>query len=96
MIGTVIAGWDGWRGHLYRLAVHPDHRRRGIARMLLDAAEGRLAGLGAQRSDAMVLDGNSTAHRSWQAAGYQRQEEWGRWAEPAQASAGHCAEEVSG
>jgi ribosomal protein S18 acetylase RimI-like enzyme len=23
LIGSVIAGWDGWRGHLYRLAVHP-------------------------------------------------------------------------
>jgi ribosomal protein S18 acetylase RimI-like enzyme len=21
LIGSVIAGWDGWRGHLYRLAV---------------------------------------------------------------------------
>ncbi|WP_405737448.1 GNAT family N-acetyltransferase [Streptomyces sp. NBC_01537] len=32
---------DGWRCHLYRLAVHPGHRRQGIA--LLDAAEQRFA-----------------------------------------------------
>jgi GNAT superfamily N-acetyltransferase len=31
--GTVIAGWDGWRGNIYRLAVHPGHRRRGIGRV---------------------------------------------------------------
>ena len=30
MVGTVIAGWDGWRCHLYRLAVSPAFRRRGI------------------------------------------------------------------
>src|SRR4051794_16180165 len=31
VVGTVVAGWDGWRGHLYRLAVRPDRRRRGVA-----------------------------------------------------------------
>ncbi|SCF63405.1 Acetyltransferase (GNAT) domain-containing protein [Streptomyces sp. Ncost-T6T-2b] len=30
LVGTVIAGFDGWRCHLYRLAVHPDQRRRGV------------------------------------------------------------------
>ncbi|MFT2543482.1 GNAT family N-acetyltransferase, partial [Escherichia coli] len=49
IVGTVIAGWDGWRAHLYRLAVHPDHRRQGLARVLLDAAEDRLRALGAGR-----------------------------------------------
>ena len=29
LIGSLIAGWDGWRAHLYRLAVRPDHRRPG-------------------------------------------------------------------
>lgn len=28
LVGTVIAGFDGWRCHLYRLAVHPGHRGR--------------------------------------------------------------------
>src|SRR5438132_614588 len=23
LVGTLIGGWDGWRGHLYRLAVEP-------------------------------------------------------------------------
>lgn len=31
IIGTLVGGWDGWRFHLYRLAVHPDHRRTGVA-----------------------------------------------------------------
>ena len=35
VVGSLIAAWDGWRGSFYRLAVHPDWRRRGIATKLL-------------------------------------------------------------
>jgi len=83
LIGSVVAGWDGWRAHLYRLAVRPDCRRRGVGQALLVAAERRLASLGAQRFDAMVLDENQLGHRMWQAAGYRRQDDWGRWVKSA-------------
>src|SRR5205807_9719793 len=26
-VGTIVAGWDGWRGNLYRLVVAGEHRR---------------------------------------------------------------------
>src|SRR5437867_7175329 len=28
VVGSVIGGWDGWRGNIYRLAVAPEARRR--------------------------------------------------------------------
>ncbi|MGW3045161.1 GNAT family N-acetyltransferase [Kitasatospora sp. NPDC001159] len=82
LLGTVIAGWDGWRCHLYRLAVDPEHRRRGIGAALLAAAEERFAALGGRRADAMVLDENTLGHRTWQAAGYRPEAQWSRWVKP--------------
>lgn len=82
LVGTVIAGWDGWRCHLYRLAVAPSRRRQGIGRVLIEAAEARFRGLGGSRADAMVLNGNDLAHNAWRSSGYNRQEQWSRWVKP--------------
>ncbi|MFJ8543717.1 GNAT family N-acetyltransferase [Streptomyces sp. NPDC093586] len=82
LVGTVIAGFDGWRCHLYRLAVRPGHRRRGIGSALLDAAEERFARLGGRRADAMVLVRNERAQHAWRAAGYAPEEQWRRWVKP--------------
>ncbi|WP_440071513.1 GNAT family N-acetyltransferase [Streptosporangium sp. OZ121] len=80
--GTLIAGWDGWRAHLYRLAVDPALRRRGVATALIRAAEERFAAFGAFRVDAMVLHDNEQAHHAWGAAGYAPQPQWSRWVKP--------------
>src|SRR5438552_6164734 len=39
IVGSVIGGWDGWRGNIYRLAVAPEARRRGLARRLVRSEE---------------------------------------------------------
>jgi ribosomal protein S18 acetylase RimI-like enzyme len=79
VVGTVIAGWDGWRGNLYRLAVLPTARRRGIALRLVAEAERRLAGKGARRLSALVMSEHDPAVALWLAAGYHHDTRVGRF-----------------
>jgi ribosomal protein S18 acetylase RimI-like enzyme len=80
IVGSLIAGWDGWRGNLYRLAVLPGHRRAGIATALVREGERRLAAAGARRLAAVVLEGEPAAADFWAAAGYELQAGAGRFA----------------
>ena len=73
IVGSVIAAWDGWRGSIYRLAVAPGHRRRGLGRRLLAAAEQRLQDAGAVRSQAIVVGTDVPATSFWRATGWHEQ-----------------------
>lgn len=77
--GVIVAAFDGWRGNMYRLAVAPAHRRKGIARELVRAGEARLHGLGAPKVTALVGRGDAQAEGLWLAAGYRDDTEIGRW-----------------
>jgi ribosomal protein S18 acetylase RimI-like enzyme len=79
IVGSVILGWDGWRGHIYRLAVERSYRGAGLGTRLLEAAEHRARDQGCARIDAIVQDENELAHRLWSHVGYQRQTRWSRW-----------------
>jgi ribosomal protein S18 acetylase RimI-like enzyme len=79
LVGTIVAGWDGWRGNLYRLAVLPTARRRGIALRLVAEAERRLAEKGAIRLSALVMSEHDPAVALWLAAGYARDPRVGRF-----------------
>ena len=70
VVGALVAGWDGWRANLYRLAVRPERRRRGIARALVEEGHARLRAKGAPRATALVAADEADATGFWEAAGY--------------------------
>jgi ribosomal protein S18 acetylase RimI-like enzyme len=78
IVGVLIAGWDGWRGNMYRLAVHPDYRRHGIGRRLVAVGEEHLRRLGTRRVTALVGYDDPVAAAFWDAAGYPVDHEIGR------------------
>ncbi|HEU5046355.1 MAG TPA: GNAT family N-acetyltransferase [Rickettsiales bacterium] len=49
VIGVVLAGYDGYRGYIYRLAVSPEYRRKSIATQLIERALSELKALGCPR-----------------------------------------------
>ena len=67
IVGSVIGGWDGWRGNIYRLAVAPEARRDGIAAALVREICDRLEReKGARRITALVEKAHSDAVGFWE------------------------------
>ena len=71
IIASLVSGWDGWRGNMYRLAVDADHRRQGIAEELVRRAEEVLRQRGVERITSLVIVDAPGAARFWETAGYE-------------------------
>lgn len=71
IVGSLITAFDGWRGNMYRIAVHPDYRRRGIGRALVKESEKWLVKQGAKRITALVEEKYPWAVGFWSSVGYE-------------------------
>jgi ribosomal protein S18 acetylase RimI-like enzyme len=71
--GSVMVGFDGHRGWVYYLAVHPDCQRQGMGRALMVAAEEWLCSQAAPKIQIMVRGDNDVARGFYAALGYEIQ-----------------------
>jgi len=72
IIGTLLGAFDGWRGNMYRLVVHPSRRRQGIARQLVRQVEHVFAEWGVRRITVLIEVDRPWAIEFWTAVGYPR------------------------
>jgi ribosomal protein S18 acetylase RimI-like enzyme len=71
IVGSVMAGYDGHRGWISRIAVLRSHQKKGIGQALISAAEERLAALGCIKINLQVVESNSVVVEFYERAGYQ-------------------------
>lgn len=74
VVGTIMGGFDGWRGAISRLAVAESHRRQGIGRALLDEAMARFASNGVKVVGALVEKDHPWAMAYWESVGFKLDE----------------------
>jgi len=70
IIASIMVGYDGHRGWINYLAVHPAHQRRGHARQLMQRAEQTLSELGCPKLNLQVRAGNEAVLAFYERLGY--------------------------
>jgi len=70
LIGTVIISCDLRKGWINRLAVDPDHRRRGIAKVLIAESEKVLKRHGIRIFCVLIEDYNTVSQKLFKECGY--------------------------
>lgn len=70
VVGTVLAGYDGHRGWLYSVAVHPSQRKKGLGAALVRLAEQALIARGCMKINLQVVSGNEAVTAFYASLGY--------------------------
>jgi ribosomal protein S18 acetylase RimI-like enzyme len=70
VVGSVMAGYDGHRGWLYRVAVAKSHRHQGVGAALIHEAEQLLWALGCVKINLQVRGANQGVTAFYQDLGY--------------------------
>jgi len=71
IIGTIMAGNDGRRGHIYHLMVKPEYREYGIGKKLLEKVENGLKKAGIRKIFLVVYKKNKLGNNFWGNNGYE-------------------------
>ena len=72
LVGTVMGGFDGRRGYIYHLAVHPNYRDRGYGKALLERVTKELKALGAPKIHLFAFSDNQVAAGFYPSQGWEK------------------------
>lgn len=74
VIGTTMAGYDGHRGWLHKVAVLPQYQRRGVATALVRRAIVALRDAGCTKVNLQIRATNSVVRRFYETLGFEVEE----------------------
>lgn len=75
LAGVILCGHDGRRGYIYHTAVKPDFRRRGVGKLLVDAALNALKEEGIFKVALVVFQTNALGNAFWESIGFDKRED---------------------
>lgn len=70
IIASVMAGYEGHRGWINYLAVSPDYQRKGIGRLIMEAAEAELKKIGCVKVNLQVRAANKSVIAFYEKLGF--------------------------
>jgi len=70
LIATVMGGYDGHRGWINYLAVHPDFQGQGYAKQIMASVESELRKTGCPKINLQVRSGNDKVNTFYQKLGF--------------------------
>jgi ribosomal protein S18 acetylase RimI-like enzyme len=73
IVATVMVGYDGHRGWIYKLAVRPDLQRKGIGTQMMEQAESWLRQQGCLRVKLQIDEARSDVAGFYKKLGYEVQ-----------------------
>ncbi|MGD8554861.1 MAG: GNAT family acetyltransferase [Anaerolineales bacterium] len=70
IVGSAMSGFDGHRGWVYAVAVHPEFRRKGIGSLLMKKAESALRAIGCPKLNLQIRAENYPVQAFYESLGY--------------------------
>jgi len=58
ILGSIMGGFDGHRGSVNYLGIHPEHKNKGLGKLLMKKIEEELIKMGCPKINLMVRNSN--------------------------------------
>ena len=74
ILGSIMGGFDGHRGSVNYLGIHPKYKNKGLGKLLMNRIEEELIKVGCPKINLMVRNSNLDVQEFYRVIGYEEQE----------------------